>query len=66
MMQPSNRISKNPYHKEEIDSDQNSLVSINNDGKQIGKQTESFDYLIRCQNNLKNAICLSAFTNIFK
>lgn len=51
--------------KEDMNSEPNFLLDVEAVAE-FSKPLESFDYLIRCQNNFKNAICMSAFSQPIK
>lgn len=67
MKQLSNIINRNhnPKLKEEVKSEPDFLVDIEAIVS-FSKPSESFDYLIRCQNNFKHAICMSAINQPIK
>lgn len=67
MEQPTNTASRSHYlkFKDDVSSEQDFLLDIEVVAE-FSKPLESFDYLIRCQNNFKNAIFMSAFTQPLK
>ncbi|GAA3951782.1 hypothetical protein GCM10022246_02680 [Pedobacter ginsengiterrae] len=67
MEQHINIINRSHYleFKEDINSEQSFLLDVDA-VVEFSKPLESFDYLIRCQNNFKHAICMSAFSQALK